>query len=143
MKKSFADLIQSTCSKSSLDEKDIEWIGSLCVELKTRINGLTPSRGDLHADLETKFDIELLKQMLRHNACEIDDVRPLVSTLQSRISMLCAPVQDQEVKKIFDEVSTSNDMGSIVKTLIVELNAILDETYRLNEVFRRQSQSAY
>ena len=99
MKKSFADLIQSTFSKSSLDEKDIEWIGSLCVELKTRINGLTPSRGDLHADLETKFDIELLKQMLRHNACEIDDVRPLVSTLQSRISMLCAPVQDQEVKK--------------------------------------------
>lgn len=135
MKKAFKDLIVDTFSKHSLSQKEIEWAVSLCKELKEKINKLTPSRTDLHTELDSSFDVTLVEQMLTHNAFEMQDLTPIISILKTRIMSLCAPVQDEHVAKTFDKISKSANMGECIGLIVFDLNEIIDVTHNLHKNF--------
>lgn len=138
MKKAFSNLLREICSKDKLDAKDIDWILSLCVELKDRINRLTPRRTDLHKELERSFDIGLIKQMLEYNVLEMNDLPSIIDILEFRIENLCAPIQDEHVKKTFSRIRSSKKIAETVELIILELNKILDVIYSLNTQFTTQ-----
>lgn len=137
MKKAYRKLISDTFSNETLSQKDIEWIVKLCGELKLRINKLTPSRQDLHKELDASFDIKLIEQMLKHNAFERQDLVPIVTILHSRIASLCAPVQDEHVSNTFQKINETSSIGTCIEIIIIEINEILDVIYDLNEQFRK------
>lgn len=137
MKKAYRKLISDTFSNETLSQKDIEWVVELCEELKLRINKLTPSRQDLHKELDASFDIKLIEQMLKHNAFERQDLVPIVTMLHSRIALLCAPVQDENVSNTFQKINETSSIGTCIEIIIVEINEILDVIYDLNEQFRK------
>ena len=141
MKKAYRKLISETFSNETLSQKDIEWIVDLCKELKFRINQLTPSRQDLHKELDASFDITLIQQMLTHNSFEKQDLIPIVTILHSRIASLCAPVQDKHVSSTFQKIQEASSIGTCIELIIIEINEILDVIYDLNEQINKNLNS--
>ena len=105
------------CRLEEVFEKldDIGWIEKLCMELRDRINGLTPSRLDLEESFKREFDVELLVQMLRHEAVDSEELKKILESVWVRLSMLCAPVHDDEISGLLLESRSGN--CSIAKML--------------------------
>lgn len=135
MHTAFKDLLTQTFRKAQLEESDILWIESLLTELRDRINGLTPSRQDLHASLNSAFDVKLIIQMLRHGAADCNDLIMIAHTITERLATLCAPVQDESVAALKSIVANAEDMNACLAALLYESNVIIDEIDRLNEDF--------
>ena len=140
MRCAFKDMIDSVCQKPQLEEDDVEWIVTLCNELKFRLNNLTPSRTDLHARLDAAFDCDLLKQMLTHSAVEDHDIRMMVCTVFERIEMLCAPVQDECVKTTKESILHESNAFKCIGRMILEANDIISEIETLSNPIRERIQ---
>ena len=102
-RKAMRDKVKETVS-SKCSIEDAKWICNLLIELVTRINSLTPSRKDLHAELNNLLDVELVEQMLVHGAADDSDLQPLCGLVLRRLGQLCAPVQDNDVNKLKNTV---------------------------------------
>ena len=122
MRRAMVDQLTEVFTKDVLTDSDIEWIVKLCAELVVRLNGLTPNRPDLHETLIRAVDVSLLEQMLRHDATDHSDVQSVIGALLERLSMLCAPIQDERVASL---------RGQHIGTLIYEANEIIDEIKQL------------
>ena len=118
------------CRLEEVFEKldDIGWIEKLCMELRDRINGLTPSRLDLEESFKREFDVELIVQMLRHEAVDSEELKKILESVWVRLSMLCAPVHDDEISGLLLESRSGN--CSIAKMLCAA-NRIIDDIERL------------
>ena len=118
------------CKLEEVFEKldDIDWIEKLCMELRDRINGLTPRRLDLQESFTGEFDVGLIVQMLRHDAVENADLIKILESVWKRLSMLCAPIHDEEISELLVESRSGN--CSIAKMLCAA-NRIIDDIERL------------
>jgi hypothetical protein len=119
--------LSHVASKESLTSEDVDWIMRLCEELKLRLNNLIPKRKDLHAELNAALDSQLLKQMLEHSAFDNEDFQKMVHVIYSRLKMLCAPVQDRNVREQEEKILQQDSFGQAVSMLILESNKIIDE----------------
>lgn len=128
------DLLKKCVSKE-LQSKDIDWLVLLCTELKERINKLTPSRKDLHRQLDQSIDIQLVRQMLENNAFDKSDTLQITNCVFDRLKMLCSPSQDQHVAKVHESILLHDDFGFQISSLILESNMIIDEIERLQKEF--------
>ena len=63
MRKAMHEQIAATAEKETLTEADADWLASLLSELRDRMNNLTPSRADLHAELQSGLDVDLARQV--------------------------------------------------------------------------------
>lgn len=126
---------------SKLDEKDVDWLVSLCTELKIRMNNLTPSRRDLHIELENAIDVKLIRQMLLHDAFDKEEARKIVDFIFERLKLLCAPSEDAKVAQLHTIVLTCTDFGEQVSSLIIESNMIIDDIERMVAHFKTQSKN--
>ena len=132
MHAAFKSLITETFCKSCLDEKDVIWVERLLLELRDRINGLTPSRHDLHVSLKATFDVQLITQMLRRGAADSNDLTHVAHVVIERLGMLCAPVQDESVATLKSLIMHAEDVNACLAALLYESNVIIDEIERLN-----------
>jgi hypothetical protein len=114
------------CKLEDVFEKldDIGWIEKLCVELRDRINGLTPRRLDIQESFIREFDVDLIVQMLRNDAVDSDELIKILESVWVRLSMLCAPVHDEEIWGLLVECRSGN--CSIAKMLCAA-NRIIDD----------------
>ena len=118
------------CKLEEVFEKvdDIGWIEKLCMELRDRINGLTPRRLDLQESFRREFDVELIVQMLRYDVVDSKELIKILESVWVRLSMLCAPVHDEEISGLLVESRSGN--CSIAKMLCAA-NRIIDDIERL------------
>ena len=124
MRSAMRKLLSDTLAKETLTDRDIGWIRSLCSELVARINSLTPNRPDLHAQLESQFDTDLIVQMLSNGAFERSDAMQATDAILGRIAMLCSPSQDKKVETLRSDAERGlHDIGE----LIFEAHALVDE----------------
>tara|TARA_A100001015_G_C14973621_1_gene706236 strand:+ start:72 stop:500 length:429 start_codon:yes stop_codon:yes gene_type:complete len=128
-RKAIREKIKETVSTNCTIE-DAKWICNLIIELVTRINNLTPRRKDLHNEINSSIDIELVQQMLVHGAADDSDLQPLCKLVMKRLGQLCAPVQDQDVAKIVEKVSKSSG-AECFSILLCEADSVLSEIERL------------
>ena len=140
IKQTFMKAMQDLISKSvsdKLTDRDIEWLVSLCEELKDRINNLTPSRRDLHIQLNDSIDTDLIKQMLLNDAFDDNDVNHIVNCIFERLKMLCAPSQDKEISALQLKISNMKNFGEKISCLIMECNKIIDSIELLKQNFEK------
>tara|TARA_B100001057_G_scaffold440033_1_gene473677 strand:+ start:287 stop:739 length:453 start_codon:yes stop_codon:yes gene_type:complete len=130
-RKAMRDKIKETVS-SKCSIEDAKWICSLLIELVSRINSLTPNRKDLHNELNSSVDIELVEQMLVHGAAEDSDLQPLCGLVLKRLGQLCAPVQDQDVNKMKEKVSETSG-AECLSVLLCEADLVLSEIEKLHK----------
>ena len=128
MTKAMQDLLDETFSQQHMSAADVSWIERLCTELRDRINALTPRRKDLHESLTRSFDVELIVQMLQHDAMDATDVRQAIDVVWERLGMLCAPVHDDEISRLRQE--TRSGRCSVAKMLCAA-NRIVDDVERM------------
>lgn len=124
MQTAMRNLMSTVFSNQNMSDADLDWLRRLCVELKERINALTPSRSDLHHALEASFDVDLIVQMVRHRAFDRAEFSKATGVILERLSMLCAPVQDQAVETL--KLLVKSDECDVGRFLL-ESNAIIDE----------------
>ena len=138
--KAMQDLLEKNVNNDKLNAKDIDWLISLCSELKTRINKLTPSRKDLHTQLNSAVDVQLIKQMLENNAFETKDAIDLINfVFEHRLKKLCAPCQDEKVAEVHEKILNCENFGKQISYLIMESNIIIDEIEKLHTEFMQGS----
>jgi len=138
MRRAMMDLLKEmmTTRKGCLDEKDVEWARELLKEVRSRVLSLTPHRMDLHASFCDGFDVELIVQMLQHDAMEDTEFVKVGCFLLDRIGMLCAPSQDDEIRTLrYGLLSGSVDFPS----LLFQFHSIADEIESLSR--SKQSES--
>jgi len=131
MRKAMKDMIESTVTEN-MNEQQIDWTVQLLSELVNRINNLTPNRKDLQNALIRLIDIDLIKQMLEHDAIEKNDVIVLVTAVYDRLLMLCAPSQDEKImtnrETCLEQPTTAKMVGYLLSTcdeLINEIHSLL------------------
>ncbi len=100
MRKAMRSLLRQTFAKEALTAADLAWLRRLCVELRERIDALTPHRADLQCQLHEQFDVDLLMQMLEHDAASAADIAGVATVVIERLAMLCAPCQDADVEAL-------------------------------------------
>lgn len=132
--KAMSDSLEERIVKKKIDNETVDWLVELCNEIKERINNLTPSRRDLHEQLNKSMDTQLLKQMLQHAAFEEEDVHNLVSIICERLKMLCAPSQDAKIQLLEQELLTLA-FEKCVPKLILETNKFIDDIDDLHKKF--------
>lgn len=135
MRRAMKDLLTETF-KRKLTPRDIEWVRRLLFELRDRVNDLTPNRPDLHAEFNAAFDVDLMMQMIEHDAMDAEEQQRYAKFLFDKLQASCAPCQDRRVQKAV-EGAKGKDMG----WLIYEANAIIDDIELLSRATRGHSHS--
>lgn len=130
MRKAMDDLLNDTMS-SKMDESQINWIISLLKETIERLNQLTPSRKDLHSELKGKIDLDLIRQMMLHEAVEENDVCFLIDTIFDRLQMLCSPSQDRQIALEKEECKSKDTISKKMCFLLSRTNKNIDDIQNL------------
>lgn len=133
--KAMTDSIETITNSEHINEENVKWLIKLTGELIIRINNLTPNRHDLHVALCNSIDLELLEQMLSHSACDREDFQSIAHCIISRLQLLCAPSQDNDLKVLQERLATTTNLGKSVGLLIMECNKIIDEIETLMKNF--------
>ncbi len=139
MRVAMKDLLTDTFKKENLETKDLEWIKQLCVEIIQRINQLTPNRGDLHQQLESSIDVELIIQMLKHSAIEVSDFVQILNVTFGRLKLLCAPSQDIDIDNTKHKILQQPTIAISIANYIFESNRIIDEIEDLHRDFKTKT----
>jgi hypothetical protein len=108
-------------------QENLDWIRTLCEELKTRIAKLTPNRQELVDVWNRDFDVDLFMQMLQHAAVDSKDANQIVEIAFARISMLCAPAQDEAVQHAKETILTQQNVSEKLALLLEISDAILTD----------------
>lgn len=129
-------LIMEALDKTPNDSETLEWIRSLCEELSTRIKNLTPNHTRFQQEWNQNFDIDLIIQILKHNAFEETDCQTLVNVVFERLAECCAPVQDEAVKHAKYVVSKEVRFSSKIACMIEIAHSILEDIEMLQKKFQ-------
>ena len=122
-KRAFWDLLDKALAS---DPPDYEWVVRLYKELADRLCAITPSRGDLHAEIQAGLDPELFEQMLRNDAFDAGDLSQMVSFTFARLSGLCSPARDDEIasrRKHLEEMLGKGDAIKFADFVVAYLKA--------------------
>ena len=117
-----------------------ECVRSLCLELRGRLQGLTPHRPDLRSDLERGFDVDLLVQMFEHGAVDGEEADRVVSLVFDWVQSLCAPCQDEAVAHARAHVLARPDVAERLAVLIEVAHRVVDDVERLAHLSLRSHQ---
>ena len=139
MRVAMKDLLTDTFKKEKLETKDLAWIKELCIEIIQRINQLTPNRTDLHQQLESSIDVELIIQMLNHSAIEISDFVQILNVTFDRLKLLCAPSQDIDIDNTKNNILQQPTLSESIVNYILESNRIIDEIEDLYRDFKTKT----
>ena len=134
MRKAMDELLEDTMSQK-MDASQVEWIIRLLEETINRLNNLTPSRKDLHSELKGRVDLDLISQMMIHEAIEENDVTFLVNTFYDRIQMLCAPSQDSSIEKEKKICLEQKSISGKICFLLSKTNKNIDDIQELLKRF--------
>lgn len=135
-------LIMEALDKNPTDTDTLKLIKSLCEELSMRIKNLTPSHTKFQQEWDQNFDIDLIIQMLRHNAFEEEDCQRLVNVVFDRLARCCAPVQDEAVAHAREIVLKEKKFSSKIACMIEIAHSILEDIETLNRKFHESLHSS-
>ena len=122
MRRAMRDVLKETFKKPKLDAHDVDWIKRLLEELCQRVNALS-GNPKLAEEFNRAFDVQLMVQMLEHEAFDPEEQVRYADILFERLLKSCAPVQDRRVEQAQQRARGGKDMG----WLICEANAIIDD----------------
>lgn len=134
-------LVMEALDKNPNDTETLEWIKSLCEELSMRIKNLTPNHTKFQEEWDQNFDVDLIIQMLKHNAFEEKDCQRLVNVVFDRLARCCAPVQDEAVTHAKESVSKETKFSSKIACMIEIAHSILEDIETLNKKFQESLQN--
>jgi len=132
-RRSMKKKLQSTFEKETLSTEDKAWLKNLLNELQWRVVGLAPSRPDLEREFLKAFDVQLLSQMIDHDAWDLDDIKKAGEALFEHLLRFTPPSYTAAVNKILADMKDRPCVG----TLIYEAHIIIDEIYRLAAIAQR------
>ena len=141
MKKAMHDAIRDALTHASTSERNVEWIDRLYREMLHSLQNLTPNRQDIHEALARALDVDLFCQMLRNDAVDVDDVRPVIDYVTTHLSNVCAPSQDRRLNEMRDTLSKIDDAPHLIATFLSESTVFIDEVVALREAFLSNSNS--
>ncbi len=100
MKKAYWDKL-----KEDIENKDFSMIVSLLTDVRDMIFQLIPNRQDIREEFNGKFDLELVEQMITHNAMDVKTVYSIALMLIEYLKMLQAPIDDKDTQEWCDEIT--------------------------------------
>ena len=89
--------------KEDMNSKNYDSLLLALEEIRARIALLTPNRIDIHQTIAEFIDIELIKQMLEHDAMDNKFIYGLVNYIITTLKNLEAPVQNDKTEKWREE----------------------------------------
>lgn len=141
MRTAFSDRLK--VALVSGDDRDVDWVGSLYAEMRDRLCELVPRRNDLHVRLHAAFDVEFLKQRLRHAAFDAETVRGIVRSAYAALAELQAPdrdgpaaAQQADLMAILDGGDLAEAVAQFVLRFNDELTVTVDATVQARERLR-------
>lgn len=110
-------------------------------EIKIRLKQLIPSREDLHQNLDDSIDIDLIKQMIEHNAFNNQDIKKLALYIGHFIRNLEAIEDDVDtdawIKTIEEDKCTLVDL---FKTAFRKIEKVESDRERFRQFVMREIQ---
>lgn len=82
-----------------LENDDYSRLYIILSEIRTRLKALTPTRTDIHLEIDETIDVDLYKQMITNGAFEPTDFMKLVDYLITKMKQYIAPIHDVEIDK--------------------------------------------
>ena len=138
----FADRV--TAALVSGSEEDVEWVAALYAEMRDGLCALVPRRSDVHERLRASFDVDFLKQRLRHRAFDAPAVRSIVLSSYAALAQLQAPSRDgptarqqEELLALLDEKGLAAAVAQFVLRFNDELEATAAEVRAIREAAAR------
>ena len=113
----------------AVEKKETDYIISLIGEIGNRICNLTPTRSDLHQSLLSQVDLQLIKQMIDHDAFGPTEFYQVMDAFMSRMEMLCAPADQKHIDVLRTRVNTLDgtlSWGETVAPFFLEFNRFID-----------------
>lgn len=102
IEKTFWDLFRESIVRfeyNTLNEKDIQWILNLLIEIRDSINRLTPNNQLFVNETNENFDITFIEQRIRNNCLDQGYLDQLLFFIMDRILLLQAAVDDISTKR--------------------------------------------
>ncbi len=125
------DILLDETLLKDLDSNKIDWVIEILKETILRMNSLTPHRKDLHVDLENVVDIEVIRKTMILENVENVYVTNLINAVYDRLLLLCAPVQDFEIRNQKEICKCKKNVSEKIWFLLSTCNKDINEIERL------------
>lgn len=110
--------------------KDGDWVYllDLIKEIKQRLYALVPNNLRIHAKIDEDIPVELIGQMIEHQAIKVSDFRGYFSVIVEWIAKMCAPCDDKQVNEVLQNILTCEivDFATTIPPLILQINKLID-----------------
>jgi len=140
MEKALWDMIQADAEENTFTR-----LLSLIEEVKLRLQGVTPHRKDLQAEIEGAMDLVLLEQIFETHPVGTWDLKPLCTFVIGRIRNLEAPVRNAEtdawLKTFLVQIQDSEN--PFVSEQIAYLHKFFTFVHRKLDLISIDTQNAY
>ena len=114
--------------KEDMNNKNNDSLLLILEEIRARIALLTPNRIDIHQTLAEYIDIDLIKQMLDHDAMDNKFIYGLVSYIIETLKQLEAPVQNVKTEEWKEEtLKLLEDTNEISNFLPIFFQKVFDK----------------
>jgi hypothetical protein len=130
MSKVFFDLLQENIKKVPIDT---DWLIRLFQEIRTKLSQLLKPTNKLYIEIEENMNDDLFKQMLHHNAFDINSFMGLVEFSFDTCMKLGSPVRDkitvEKKNEIIEATKSTTDFTEIVPLYIKNIHTCIDTIY--------------
>jgi DNA phosphorothioation-dependent restriction protein DptG len=134
MKKAFWDLIRKDLEA---EPQKLDHLVILIKEIKNKLKNLTPSRRDLHTDIDETLDVDFIRQLFSTSLAAANETPHglyflnLIKYLIEKIKTYCAPSMDDEINKweknTFEKIKTMETYSEFIPWFFKKLYRYLDE----------------
>jgi hypothetical protein len=130
MTKAFFDLLQENIKKVPIDTA---WLLILFQEIRTKLSQLLRPTNKLYIEIEENMNDDLFKQMVQHNAFDVESFLGLVEFSFDICMKLGSPIRDkitvEKKNEIFEATKTTSDFTEIVPLYIKNIHMCIDTIY--------------
>ena len=123
--------IMDIVASKSPSTEDLEWLQTVCLELKRRVSLLTPNNRRMQEEWATEFDVDLFMQMLKNGALEGQDAQEVVQIMFRRLKLYCAPIQDEAIAHAETTILEETDMSRKIAILVEVSSSIIADIEKL------------
>lgn len=128
MQKAYWNLIKDDLES---DDQHFDHVIKLILEIKVRLQQLTPNNHKLKAEIDEKMDSTFLRQLFTQKY----DISGLVLFIISKLEKYCAPSDDKEIHDFKQEVLNYFTLDTIVyheflEFFIPRVHANIDKIYK-------------
>lgn len=136
LQNAFKDRISAALVEAA--DADVAWVCGLYAEMRTKLCGLVPNRTDLHAEIEASFDVEFLRQRLRHRAMDARAFQDVATAAFAKLRQFQAPDRDAATQRNLQEIlsDAETDLPKAVGRFVFDFNQELDRTAESIRAFR-------